>query len=120
MAQAHSHDGHGHNASHGTFKSYIVGFALSVVLTILSFGTVMHGGFEHDTAVALVVAFCVAQLLVQLLFFLHMGTAPEQRENSSVFLFTILIVAIVVAGSLWVLHNMNTNMMPAMQHMPVE
>ena len=52
------------------------------------------------------------QLLVQLVFFLHMGTSPEQRENLSPFIFTVLIIAIIVGGSAWVLHNMNANMMP--------
>ena len=56
--------------------------------------------------------FAVAQLLVQLVFFLHMGTSPDQRSNLAIFLFTGLVIAIVVCGSLWVMHNANVNMMP--------
>jgi cytochrome o ubiquinol oxidase operon protein cyoD len=54
----------------------------------------------------------VMQLLAQLLFFLHLGAAPEQRNNTVIFLLTTLLIATVVAGSLWVMHNANVNMMP--------
>jgi cytochrome o ubiquinol oxidase subunit IV len=54
----------------------------------------------------------VVQLLVQLVFFLHLGTAPEQRNNTVTFMLTVLLIATVVAGSLWVMHNANINMMP--------
>jgi cytochrome o ubiquinol oxidase operon protein cyoD len=65
--------------------------------------------------------FGVAQLVVQLVCFLHMGTSPSQRSNLAIMLFTLLILAIVVVGSLWVLHNMNVNMMHPTSHMmPVE
>ena len=59
-----------------------------------------------------IVLFAVAQLLVQLVLFLHLGTSPDQRSNVAIFLFTGLIIFIVVAGSLWVMHNANVNMMP--------
>jgi cytochrome o ubiquinol oxidase operon protein cyoD len=45
-------------------------------------------------------------------YFLHLGSSKDQRENTIVFICTVLIIAIVVAGSLWVMHNANTNMMP--------
>ncbi len=54
----------------------------------------------------------VAQLLVQLIFFLHLGTAPEQRSNRVIFVLTSLLIATVVSGSLWVMHNANANTMP--------
>jgi cytochrome o ubiquinol oxidase operon protein cyoD len=50
--------------------------------------------------------------LAQLVYFLRLGTAKDQRENTVVFVCTGLIIAIVVAGSLWVMHNANINMMP--------
>lgn len=105
--------GHDH-ADHGTLKSYIIGFALSIIFTLISFWFVMGGAVSKPAAAAGLVVFCVAQLLVQLIFFLHMGTAKSQRSNTLTFLFTVLILAIIVAGSLWVLHNMNVLMMPAM------
>jgi cytochrome o ubiquinol oxidase operon protein cyoD len=66
----------------------------------------------------LLVLLCVAQLLAQLVFFLHLGSAPDQRANTGIFVCTALLIAIIVAGSLWVTHNANANMMPT--HMTVE
>jgi cytochrome o ubiquinol oxidase subunit IV len=120
----HSHDAAHHEAAHadhGSTKSYLIGFALSVVLTLASFGVVMSGLVPQHLMMPGIVVFGVAQLLVQLVCFLHMGTSPSQRGNLSIMLFTLLILAIVVVGSLWVLHNMNENMMhPTSQMMPVE
>jgi cytochrome o ubiquinol oxidase operon protein cyoD len=112
---SHSHEiGHDH-ASHGSLKSYIVGFALSIILTLLSFWVVMSGSVTQGASTWLVV-FAVAQLLVQLLFFLHLGGAKEQRQNTGIFAFTVLVLAIAVGGTLWVMHNASVLMMPGMGH----
>lgn len=114
---SHSHEiGHHHaadHASHGSLKSYIVGFALSIILTLLSFWMVMSGSVAQGVSSWLVLL-AVAQLLVQLLFFLHLGTAKEQRQNTGIFIFTVLILAIAVGGTLWVMHSANVLMMPGM------
>jgi cytochrome o ubiquinol oxidase operon protein cyoD len=109
VADASHHAAHG--PSHGSLNSYIVGFILSLGLTALSFGAVMAGVLPRDMMLPAITSLAVAQLLVQLLFFLHLGTAPEQRNNTVIFLLTTLLIATVVAGSLWVMHNANVNMM---------
>jgi cytochrome o ubiquinol oxidase subunit IV len=116
MASQHGHsEAHGH--AHGSLKTYVVGFALSLILTVLSFGCVMSGAVPQHLVVPGIVAFCIAQLLVQLVFFLHMSAAPGQRDNLSIGVFTLLIIAIVVVGSLWVMHNMNAYMTPSAMHL---
>jgi len=105
-------------AAHGTFTSYLAGFVICLVLTGLSFGAVMSGMIPHDRIFPTIVGLAVAQLLVQLILFLHLGTAPEQRNNTVIFVLTGMLIAIIVAGSLWVMHNANTNMMPT--HMSIE
>ena len=125
MSGAHHSHGAAHHAAahadHGSTKSYLIGFALSVLLTLASFGVVMSGLVPHDLMMPGIIVFGVAQLVVQLVCFLHMGTSPSQRSNLAIMLFTLLILAIVVVGSLWVLHNMNVNMMhPTSKMMPVE
>ena len=101
-----------HDVSHGSLATYGVGFALSLGLTVLSFGAVMSGLVPHGMILGAITILAVAQLLVQLLFFLHLGAAPEQRNNTVIFVLTILLIATVVSGSLWVMHNANVNMMP--------
>jgi cytochrome o ubiquinol oxidase operon protein cyoD len=111
MLDAHVSSHATHNASDGSLKSYVIGFILSLILTGLSFGAVMGGVVPHAMILSAIVMFAVAQLLVQLVFFLHLGTAQAQRNNTVIFLLTGLLIAIIVAGSLWVMHNANVNMM---------
>ncbi|WP_255494845.1 cytochrome o ubiquinol oxidase subunit IV [Luteibacter sp. Sphag1AF] len=93
-------------------RSYAIGFAISLALTLGSFGTVMSGVVPPHLRLGVLVLLAVVQLVVQLIYFLHMGTAKSQRENTAIFLCTGLLIAIIVAGSLWVMHNANVNMMP--------
>lgn len=109
---------HGHGNAHGSLKSYIVGFLLSLALTLASFGAVMTDLVPREARIAALVVLCVVQLMVQLVYFLHLGGSKEQRDNSGVFICTVLLIAIIVAGSLWVMHNANENMMPG--HMSVD
>ncbi|WER50265.1 cytochrome o ubiquinol oxidase subunit IV [Cupriavidus sp. WKF15] len=113
MKPSHLHSVHADEAvTHGSVRSYTVGLLLSVALTVASFSAVMTGTLQTHVAIALIVGLCVAQLLVQLIYFLHLGTGPGQRGNSAIFACTAFLIAIVVAGSLWVMHNANINMMP--------
>jgi cytochrome o ubiquinol oxidase operon protein cyoD len=111
MKPAHQSPSHA-SASHGSIKSYAIGFILSLILTLASFGAVMTGMVAHSMRLDAIVALAVVQLLVQLVYFLHMGSAPDQRHNTAIFVCTALLIVIVVAGSLWVMHNANVNMMP--------
>ncbi len=104
---------HGQHASHGNVKSYVIGMLLSLALTFASFGVVMGHLVPRTMGLTAVVVLCVAQLLVQLRYFLHLGSSADQRSNTGIFVCTALLIAIVVAGSLWVIHNANVNMMPS-------
>lgn len=117
-AEVAHHDAHHDTAGHGTVKSYVIGFILSVILTAIPFGLTMAHMMPAATLIPVVVAIGVVQILVHLYFFLHMNTSSSQTWNNSAFIFTVLIVGILVIGSLWVMYHLNTNMMPGM--MPVE
>ncbi len=99
--------------SHASVKSYLIGFVLSVILTAIPFGLVMdatHHGFSTETVLAAILAFAIVQVFVHIVYFLHMDRSAEQRWNVLAFAFTILILVIVVAGSVWIMHNATTNM----------
>ncbi|MGL5284897.1 cytochrome bo3 quinol oxidase subunit 4 [Aeromonas sp. RU39B] len=106
---SHSVDQHG--ASHGSVNSYLTGFILSVILTAIPFWMVMDGGFSHQATLLTVVGMAVVQIFVHLFYFLHMNTSSEQRWNVTALVFTVIIIAIVVVGSLWIMYNLNINMM---------
>lgn len=112
---AHMH--HGDSQDHGSYRSYITGFLLSVILTAVPFGLVMAGGFDNRLlTVGVVVGCAILQVLVHMVYFLHMSSHSEEGWTLLSTLFTIIIVFIMIAGSLWVMHHLNTNMMPQMNH----
>lgn len=98
--------------SHGSLRSYTVGLLISLALTLVAFGAVMSDSVPHAVRLPAIVVLCVLQLYVQLVFFLHLGSAKSQRQNTGIFACTTLLIVIVVAGSLWVMHNADVNMMP--------
>ncbi|MFX1675462.1 cytochrome o ubiquinol oxidase subunit IV [Paraburkholderia sp. A2WS-5] len=106
-----SHDG-SHDNSHGSLKSYMIGTILSLVLTLASFGVVMLHVVPPRAGLAAIVVLCVAQLVVQLVYFLHIGASRSQRANTGIFVCSAFLIAVIVGLSLWVMHNANVNMMP--------
>lgn len=118
MSAAHAHTAGHHDASHGSVKSYLTGFALALVLTVVPFWLVMTGAAPASTLVPVIFAIGAVQVLVHLVFFLHINgsSAGDNRWNLMALLLTALIAAIVVIGSIWVIYQSNLNMMPWMFH----
>ena len=106
-----SHDHNSAGASHGNTKQYMIGFILSVILTIIPFGMVMSGGFGRGILITVISITAVAQILVQLIYFLHMNSSSEQRWNVIAFVYTILTIAILLVGSVWIMNYLHSNMM---------
>lgn len=102
---------HSESSSHGSMKQYTIGFILSIILTIIPFGMVMTGGFSREMLLAVVGITALIQVLVQLIFFLHMNSSEEQRWNVIAFIYTILTIAILLIGSVWVMNYLHFNMM---------
>ena len=109
MANAHSHDSH--DSSHGSVKSYAIGFILSVILTIIPFGLVMYPTLPKSITLMIVLAFAVIQVLVHLVYFLHLDRSEEQRENVIAFVFAGLVIVLLVGLSLWIMFSIHTYMM---------
>ena len=106
-----SHDHNSAGASHGKTKQYMIGFILSVILTIIPFGMVMAGGFGRGIVMAVIAITAVAQVLVQLVYFLHMNSSSEQRWNVIAFIYTVLCIAVLLVGSVWIMNYLHYNMM---------
>jgi len=109
MANAHSHDSH--ESSHGSVKSYAIGFILSVILTLIPFGLVMYPTLPKSITLMIVLAFAVIQVLVHLVYFLHLDRSKEQRENVIAFVFAGLVIVLLVGLSLWIMFSIHTYMM---------
>jgi cytochrome o ubiquinol oxidase operon protein cyoD len=96
-------------ARHGGIKPYVIGLALALLLTVIPFGMVMTPSGARPAAIA---AFGVAQIIVHLVFFLHVNDSSGERWSLMALLFTVVVVVIVVGGSMWIMHNLDHNMMP--------
>ncbi len=125
----HADTGHGAHGDHGahddhgaSFKGYMTGFILSVILTAIPFWLVMTGVLENKNATAIaIVVFAAVQIVVHMVYFLHMNGKAEGGWTFTAMIFTIIIVVIVLSGSLWVMYHLHANMMPVphdMNRMP--
>lgn len=110
----HSQDVHGHGEAHVhvSRRGYLIGFLLSVVLTAIPFWLVMTGALDNQTTAIIIIAFAVVQILVHTVCFLHVNTRSESGWTLMAYAFTSVMVLIVIAGSLWIMYHLNTNMMP--------
>ena len=101
-------------------QGYVIGLVLAVLLTIASF-YVVHTDliWAPGIPIALVVL-AIAQIGVHLVFFLHITTAPDNTNNVLALAFGVLIVALIIGGSLWIMNNLNQNMMPMPQIMQMQ
>lgn len=100
-----------HQTERPTHSSYIAGFILSLLFTLGAYFLVVHHAFSAWTLVAWIVVFALAQFTVQLLLFLHLGSELRPRWRLLAFCFMAIVVAILVFGTLWIMHNLNYNMM---------
>ena len=106
MNKNHYHGG----AAHGSVKEYVIGLVLSIVLTVIPFALVMTGNTSTIT-ISIILLCLVAQVFVQLVFFLHMNGSSAQIWNTTSGVFIVLIVLILVLGSIWIMNHLNHNML---------
>lgn len=90
-------------------SKYITGFVLSLVLTLVAYAIVV-GGASGAWLVPALGVLALVQMVVQLVFFLHLGEEAKPRWKITSFLFMAGALTIIVAGSIWIMANMNYNM----------
>ncbi len=96
----------------GTFKLYLTGFAASIILTLAAYFAVAAHILSGSMLIAAIMALAIIQLIVQLIFFLHLGKGQDSTWNLVVFFSTVTLVLIIVVGSLWIMNHLNYNMTP--------
>ncbi|WP_426107647.1 cytochrome o ubiquinol oxidase subunit IV [Massilia sp. TSP1-1-2] len=114
----HDHDHH-HAASgpHSTLRGYVTGFVLAVILTAIPFWLVMGKVIGSSaTAGFVLLALAAVQIVVHMVYFLHMNTKAEDGWSMLALLFTFMLLVIMLSGSIWVMYHLNHNMMPGMMN----
>jgi len=98
---------------HGSLRGYLTGFVLAAILTVIPFWLVMdHVIANKPLLILAILALAVVQIFVHIVFFLHLDTRSESGWNMMTFIFTAVLVIIVLGASIWVMYNENVNMMP--------
>lgn len=93
-------------------RSYLLGYLLSILLTSLAFLSLESQWFSGWSLASFLLILAVVQLAVQLFLFLHLGDESRPRWNIYALIFMLTCLLIFVLGSLWIMKNLNYNMMP--------
>jgi cytochrome o ubiquinol oxidase operon protein cyoD len=93
--------------------SYSIGLALAIVLTLAAFGLVFARILPPYVLISIILTLAMVQLVVQLIFFLHLGRGKDSQWNTVVFVFTFFGILLIVLASVWIMFHLNYNMMPS-------
>jgi cytochrome o ubiquinol oxidase operon protein cyoD len=100
------------HAHPGTLRGYLTGFGLAAILTIIPFALVMgHAVQNRFLLIFLVLALGAVQIVIHIVYFLHLDARSEGGWNMLAFIFTVVLVVIVLGASIWVMYEENANMM---------
>jgi cytochrome o ubiquinol oxidase subunit IV len=94
----------------GSVRSYSIGFGLAIIFTLAAYLTVASGWFSQVGAIAIISLLAVVQLITQLVFFLHLGR-DKVKWKTAAFYTMLIILILIVGGSLWIMYNLDYNMM---------
>ncbi len=100
MAQQQAHDSH---EAHGSLKSYVIGFVMSLVLTAIPLIVVLNDMLEGTAAKVVLLGSAILQFVVQLVYFMHLKEEGKPRYNLMVLILGLTIVLTIVAGSIWIM-----------------
>jgi len=95
-----------------SYLSYTVGLGLAVLATVASFVEAQTNLLWSPGIPVGLIVLALAQIGVHLVFFLHLGSGSDSTNNILALAFGVLIVFLVITGSIWIIANLNSNMMP--------
>ncbi|MBI5273965.1 MAG: cytochrome C oxidase subunit IV family protein [Chlamydiales bacterium] len=98
-----------------SLKPLMIGFFSSIILILAAYFIAKSQLLTGFTLTFTIVGIGAIQVLFQLIFFLHLGIESKPRWNLLIFLFMLLIIAVLVGGSLWIMYSLNYTLMPTMQ-----
>jgi cytochrome o ubiquinol oxidase subunit IV len=95
-----------HETAHehtGSIKAYIIGFVLSIVLTIIPLVLVLDHMMAKSALVVSILLAAVLQFVLQLFFFMHIRDGEGPRYNVAALILGIVFVVTIVAGAIWIM-----------------
>jgi len=100
---------------HGSLSGYFIGLFTSLILTLGSFYLVWTHKFSVAALVYTIVGLGLAQSIVQLRYFMHLGKEEKPKWESISFYFMITCLIIIVVGTLWIMFDLNNRVMSGMK-----
>lgn len=101
-----THNSHGQERhEHGSLKSYIIGYIISIVLTIIPLVVVLNDMMDRTATITVIMVTAALQFLVQLIFFMHIRDGEQPRWNMITVIFGVLMLLTIVIGSIWIMGN---------------
>jgi cytochrome o ubiquinol oxidase operon protein cyoD len=101
-----------HHGWYKSFKPLWIGYTLSLLLIVSAYRFLTYYHLTHGALIVALFFFALVQALIQLVFFMHLGIESKPRWNLITFLFTVLVLVIIVGGSIWIMENLDYNLMP--------
>ena len=98
-------------SSKSQLLAYVLGFTLSIVLTLAAYFIVLYSFFSPSTRVIAILALGIIQAYVQLTLFLHLGNDPEAKWHTLSFICMATVLLILIIGSLWIMYNLYERVM---------
>jgi cytochrome o ubiquinol oxidase operon protein cyoD len=98
-----------YGASHAKLSSYVAGFVLSIILTLIPYFIASEHLLDGSDLLYTITAFALLQLFVQSVFFLHLNTRSKAKWNLIAFIFAIIMVSFLVIGTIWIMQNLSDN-----------
>jgi len=99
---------------HGTLKSYVIGFLASIFLTGISFFLVITKTISEKTLIYTIISLAIAQAIIQVRYFLHVGQEAKPRWELIAFCFMVMVLLIIAVGSLWIMSDLDERVMSDM------
>jgi cytochrome o ubiquinol oxidase operon protein cyoD len=115
MIKSSLHTPHKSHDERKTLESYILGFALSLVFTFIPYYMVVNQIVTGRALLVTILGFAIIQMLIQIIFFLHLGRGPKPFYNIAFFVSTVGIILVVAGGSLVIMNNLHHNKAPSDQ-----
>lgn len=107
-----NHTSHASKGEHGTAMSYVIGFILSLIFTLIPYYLVVNKTVTGTTLLVTILGFGFIQMFIQIFFFLHLGRGPKPMYNVVFFGATISLILVVVGGSVFIMNHLHYNMSP--------
>lgn len=106
---SHQHTNNGLGFGEKSISSYVIGFGLSLVLTLIAFYCVTQKVLNGASIYVALAALAITQLIVQSICFIRLNRSDEGSWNLLPFFFVLVIIVFLAGGSLWIMYNLNHN-----------